>query len=80
MIPLVRSMIHALLWDAMAVRRWMRGFAMWAGAVLMQVVSAGFDVVRGWSLREWAGRIGVAAVLGIGGLISVGEKNPTESK
>ena len=27
MIPLVRSIVHAMLWDPMAVRRWLRGLA-----------------------------------------------------
>jgi hypothetical protein len=74
-IPVLKSMIHALLWDPMAFRRWARGFALWLGGAAVMVASVGWEVAQHWTLREWLGRLAIAGVLGIGGLISVGEKN-----
>lgn len=75
MIPLVRSIIHALLWDAMAVRRWLRGLAISfsAGGVAFGDQLAAIVGRPGWATGI---KLAAAALAFIGGAISVGEKNP----
>lgn len=74
--PLLKKTVHALVWDEMAARRWARGFFLWLGGAAIQVVSVGWPVASEWTAREWIGRLAVAGVLGVGGLVSVGERNP----
>lgn len=75
MIPLVRSIVYALLWDERAVRRWLRGLA-----VSFAVGGATFaDQAAAIIGRpDWTTKIKLAALVlaFIGGAISVGEKNP----
>lgn len=75
MIPLVRRLFRALLWDELAVRRWLRGgaLAFAAGGIafadqLASIVGAP-GAVRG---------IKIAAVICgfVGGAITAGERNP----
>lgn len=75
MIPLVRRLWHAFLFDEMKAARWSRGFLLWAGAVAAQVAMAG-DAVEGWSRRRWVVALAVAAITGAAGLVTAGEKNP----
>lgn len=76
MITLWRKFWHALLWDELAARRWLRGAVLCVGGAGITVASVGWDVAQGWTLRDWAGRLVFAAVLGAGGMITAGEKNP----
>lgn len=75
MIPLVRSIVHALLWDAMAARRWLRGlavtFSIGGVAFADQVAVEIGHGVAGRTVKV------IALVLAfIGGSISVGQQNP----
>lgn len=79
MIPLVKRLFHALLWDELAARRWIRGLLLWLGGAGIQVVSVGWDVAQGWSWREWSGRMLVAGILGLGGMVTAGERNARPS-
>ncbi len=76
MIPLVRSIVHALLWDPLAARRWIRGFLLWLGGSAVMVASVGWEVAQAWPFREWVGRLAIAGILGLGGMVTAGEKNP----
>jgi hypothetical protein len=76
MIPLVRRLVHALLWDELAAKRWVRGFFLWLGGAAVMVASVGWEVAQGWSVKEWVGRLAIAGIAGIGGMITAGEKNP----
>lgn len=75
MIPLLRSVIHALLWDAMAARRWLRGamLAFSGGGLAFADNLAGIVGAPG-AVKA----IKVAAVVCgfVAGAISVGEPNP----
>ena len=65
-----------LLWnDELAFTRWARGFALWAGTVLAQVMTTPEDWTT-WNGRQWALRLVPAAIVGIGGMITAGERNP----
>ena len=76
MIPLLRKLVYALLWDELAARRWVRGFLLWLGGAGTTVMAVGWDVAREWTPREWAGRMVFASVLGVAGMVTAGEKNP----
>ena len=76
MIPLIKRLMHALLWDELAARRWSRGALLWAGGVAVQLVSVEWATASAWTWREWLWRIGAAAVLGAGGMVTAGERNP----
>lgn len=76
MIPLFRGLVHALLYDELAAKRWIRGFMLWLGGSAVMVASVGWEVAQAWSLREWFGRLSIAGILGLGGMITAGEKNP----
>ncbi len=75
MIPLVRSILHALLWDPMAVRRWLRGlsvaFALGGVAFADQVADVLGHPTAGKTIKIIA-----LALAFIGGAISVGQQNP----
>lgn len=77
MIPLVRSIVLALLWDAAAVRRWARGasitFAVGGVAFADQLA-----VVIGAPGAVKTIKIVSLACAFIGGAISVGERNPPQ--
>lgn len=75
MIPLLAQFFRELLFDKAKARRWTRGIFLWMGGAGIMVASVGWDVAKGWTLREWAGRLAIAGILGLGGLVSVGEKN-----
>lgn len=75
MIPLVKSIVHALLWDAMAVRRWLRGAAI---ACATGGVAFADQIATTLAVPAAGKTIKIAALLlgFIGGAISVGEPNP----
>jgi hypothetical protein len=75
-IPLFRRLWAAFWYDEMFAARWARGFLLWAGTVGMQLVSAGPDAAKTWSLGEWGVRLVVSAIVGSAGLITAGQPNP----
>ncbi len=77
MIPLIKKIIHALLYDELAAKRWLRGLFMWLGGAGVTVAAVGWEVARAWTLKEWAGRLAIAGLLGVGGMITAGQKNLT---
>jgi len=76
MITWMKKFLNAFLHDEMAFRRWSRGFLLWLGGAAVTVASAGWDVARTWTLKEWLGRLAVAGILGFAGMINLGDKNP----
>ena len=70
---LIKTVLYELWTDEAAARRWIRGLLLWAGTTMSAVVAAGFDLASHWTLREWALRLGVSGIVGIAGLVSVGE-------
>lgn len=80
MIPLIRRLLYALLWDELAARRWARGALMWLGGAGITVMAVGWDVASKWTAREWVGRLAFAAVLGAAGMVTAGERNPREQQ
>lgn len=75
MIPLVRSIVHALLWDAMAVRRWLRALAVSfsVGGATFADQAAAIIGRPGWAIGI---KLAALVLAFVGGAISVGEKNP----
>jgi len=73
-ITLVRNLIRALLYDELAVRRWIRGGLLWLGTLASQLMAD--PTWETWTLRQWLTRAGVAAIVGAGGMVTAGEKNP----
>lgn len=70
------NLIERIKADESKLARYSRGFVFWAFGIVAQVSAVGPDVVMTWSVKRWAWGIGLAALAGIGGLISVGQKNP----
>ncbi len=77
MVPLIKHLVHALLFDELAVRRWSRGFLLWLATIAGQVV-VDPEAALEWTGKEWALRLAVAALAGSAGLINLGERNPRE--
>lgn len=77
MIPLVRSIFHALLWDPMAVRRWLRGMAV-SFAVGGVAFADQIAAVLGSPGAAKTVKIVALALAFIGGAISVGQQNPKD--
>lgn len=79
MIPLVKKLVTALLWDEQAALRWVRGFfgfvAGVAASTAPEVLKGGWEVVSTWSLREWLGRWAVGLLTAIPVMILAGQKN-----
>ncbi len=74
MIPLVRSIVHAMLWDPMAVRRWLRGLAVsfsLGGVAFADQVAA----VLGTPGAAKTVKVVALALAFVGASISVGQAN-----
>lgn len=74
-----KSWVHRLIdWfhgDPMKVRRWVRSFLAWLASIGMMVITPGIDAALAWGWRDWAKRLGVAAIFGAVGAINLGQKN-----
>ena len=77
MLTLFVKLWKAALYDEMAVKRWGRGFLLWAGGMATSVLAFPIEVVQTWGPRDWAYRVAAAGALGIAGLVTAGQKNPT---
>lgn len=73
--PLLIGIVHALWYDEMAARRWLRGLAGFLSALAVQVAAAGMEAMQSWTPKQWAMHVGLSLFGLIHGLISVGEKN-----
>jgi hypothetical protein len=62
--------------DESKLARYSRAFLGWAFGLVSQVAAVGPDVVQSWTLKRWLWGLGLAAIPGIAGLISVGQRNP----
>jgi hypothetical protein len=71
----IPSLYQKIKRDQLAVARYARGFLLWFAGIAGQVVSVGWDAASQWHTRDWLGRLGIASILGIGGLITAGQKN-----
>jgi hypothetical protein len=70
MIPLFKRVVYAFFYDELAAVRWIRG-ALMGSAGLVALVPDGQFGIPGWVYK-----IAAAAMLGIGGSITAGQKNP----
>jgi hypothetical protein len=71
-----KDLVARIKADESKLARYSRGFVLWAFALVSQATSVGPDVVQTWTLKRWAWGLALAALAGVGGLISVGQKNP----
>lgn len=75
----IHRLIEWLHGDPLKVRRWLRSFLAWVGAMGMMVIAPGVDSAVDWTWKQWAKRLGVAAIFGVVGAINLGDKNvPTD--
>jgi hypothetical protein len=51
------------------IRSYVKGFTAWLSTMLIQVLSAGIDAAVSWTWKQWAARLGVAALMGFVGLV-----------
>jgi hypothetical protein len=72
-----KSIVQRIKDDEAKLARYSRAFLAWVAGLALQVVSVGADTVATWTPRRWAIGFLVAAIMGVAGLISVGQKNPT---
>jgi hypothetical protein len=70
MIPFLRRIAYALLWDELAARRWVRGLLLGGGATL---VGAAPMMAEDWRVPAM---IAGGLLTCVGGLVSVGDPNP----
>ena len=70
------NLIERIKADESKLARYSRAAVLWIFGIVSQVTMVGPDVVQTWTVKRWAWGIGLAALAGIGGLISVGQKNP----
>lgn len=70
-----KRVVYLLSKDSAARVRWARGVVLWASAAMTQVLMVGWDIAEHWSWKEWIFRFLACGLAGVGGLISVGEKN-----
>lgn len=75
MLTILKKMVQCLLYDDVAVRRWVRGFLFWGTTAMTQVLSVGFDTASKWGTKELIFRLAVSGLAGVAGLINLGEKN-----
>jgi len=68
--PLLKTLVHEALFDADRARRWLRGATFWLGGAAVTVAAAGWEAASHWTLRDWLGRLALASVVGLGGLMS----------
>jgi hypothetical protein len=69
LIPLVRRLLYAFLWDANAAERWVRGLGNFLAGMFSAVVVSvlpftsdpgqAVGLVRNWTLLDWTWRAGV---------------------
>jgi hypothetical protein len=76
MIPLFRRLWAAVLYDEMAVRRWLRGALLAAAMAGAQIAASPAGEAAKWTSREWAVRILFAVLAGMAGMINLGHLNP----
>jgi hypothetical protein len=62
--------------DEAKLARYSRAIIAWIGGLAIQIAAVGADVVQNWTIKRWFWGLLIAALPGIVGLISVGEKNP----
>ena len=70
MIPLFKHLFNQFFYDELAAVRWMRGALMGTAGLLALVPDGEFGV------PGWVFKVAAAAMLGIGGSITAGQKNP----
>ncbi len=76
----IHRFIEWLHGDPLKVRRWLRSFLAWMGAMGMMVIAPGIDTAVTWTWRDWLKRCFIAAIFGIVGAINLGDKNPPSEK
>lgn len=75
MIPLIRNVVRALLWDELSAVRWLRGatLALAGGGVAFGDAVA--EALGSPGAGKWI-KLGAAAAAFAGGAITAGERNP----
>lgn len=83
MIPLFRRLragLKDLLWNEAKARTWARAFLLWAATAAGQVLVTPPEVLVTWKAKDWAIRFAVAGAAGVAGLISAGQRNPSDAE
>ena len=76
MIPLISNFFHDLLWAPERAVLWFRSLATFAATTAAQVVAYPPEMVAAWGPKDWAVRLGIAAVAGLALAAKAGDKNP----
>jgi Na+/proline symporter len=71
----VKDVVARVKADESKLARYSRAFLAWLGGLAIQVASDPNQVVN-WTLKRWVVGLAIAALPGLVGLISVGQKNP----
>jgi hypothetical protein len=73
------TFVEKIKTDDSKLARYSRAFVGWLFGALIQVATNDGDAMAKWTPKRWAIAFGIAALPGIMGLISVGQKNPTDA-
>ncbi len=84
MFPLILRILRSFFWDPASAQASLRSLltfiAATAATVIASVSDAGgdinYDVLRAWTWKQWAMRIGIGAVMGYALRLKAGDKNP----
>ena len=77
MIPLIVKAWKRFWTDEMAAARIFRGFLLWTGGMMVNVLAFPWPIVQAWTWQEWGYRVAAAGALGFAGMITAGQKNQT---
>jgi hypothetical protein len=79
MMKQIKKAAEAMQKDNMKLRRYTRGVLAWLGATALQMTAVGPDVMMTWTPKRWVMGFLASGIVGIVGLINLGEKNQTDS-
>ena len=77
MIPFFVKLWKTFWMDEAAAARIFRGFLLWTGGMAVNVLAFPWVVVQAWTWQEWGYRLAAAGALGVAGMVSAGQRNPT---
>jgi hypothetical protein len=73
MIPLMRRLWAAILYDEMAVRRWLRGALLAVAFAGAQLAATPAGEAATWTGKEWAVRVLFSLLAGAAAMINLGQ-------
>jgi hypothetical protein len=70
------TLIHDFFYSPERARLWLRSVLAWVAVAGAQIVVVPREQIATWSARDWAIRLGVAALAGLALGVKAGDRNP----